>query len=131
MLQKSFRFACLLGFVSALFPAFVISAQDAGFALRTSVNYRTQRATLPLTEAQRKQADDLARDALHAAPAERYGNAVQTYYHGFAVMRGLEWTPVYEMASPLEGRLDRPIGDPGKQIIHAEMPVCQPARCRN
>jgi hypothetical protein len=46
MLQKGFRFACRLGLVSALFPAFVISAQDAGFALRTSVNYRTQRALL-------------------------------------------------------------------------------------
>ena len=88
MLQKSFGFARLLGLVSALFPAFVVSAQHAGFALRTSVNYRTQRATL--TEVQRKQADDLARDALQATQAERYDGAVQAYYHGLAVMRGLE-----------------------------------------
>jgi hypothetical protein len=114
MLQKRFRFTGL-GLVSALYPVFVIAAQDASFTWRTSANYRTPRATLPLTETQRKQ-DDFARDAQHATQAKRYRDAVQAYYQGLAIMRGLEWTPVYEVASSLEGRVDRPIGEPGKQM---------------
>ena len=33
----------------------VLSAQDAGMVLRTSVTYNTEKATLPLTDDQRRQ----------------------------------------------------------------------------
>ena len=36
----------------------MLSAQDAGMVLRTSVTYNTQKATLPLTDDQRRRADE-------------------------------------------------------------------------
>ena len=63
--------------ILALFPGLVVSAQDAGMVLRTSVTYRTQRATLQLSEEQRKQADELARQAQAANQAQKYGEALR------------------------------------------------------
>ena len=39
----------------------MLSAQDAGMALRTSVGYNTQKASLPLTDEQRKRPTSSAR----------------------------------------------------------------------
>jgi len=100
----------------AVVPTLVVSAQDAGLALRTSVTYRTQRATLQLTEAQQKQADDLARQAQQATQARQYGDALRAYYHGLAVMRNQEWTPALEFATSLESALDHAMVEPGARI---------------
>ena len=99
--------------VLALAPALLVSAQDAGLVLRTSVTYRTQRQTLQLSEAQRAQADDLARQAQQANQARQYGDALRAYDHGLAVMRNQEWTPAFELASSLEGTLDHAMLEPG------------------
>jgi predicted esterase len=114
-----FRFAGL--FVLTLGP--VIYAQDAGMVLRTSVTYRTQRNTLQLTEEQRQQADQLARDAAQAGQAGKYGDAVRAYYHGLAVMRGVAWTPAFEFAAGLQGHLDHAVVDPGKPITVTLSPL--------
>src|SRR5690242_2616111 len=100
--MTTFRFARLLVF--ALGP--VLFAQDAGMVLRTSVTYRTQRNSLQLSEEQRQQADQLAREAIQANQAGKYGDAMRAYYHGLAAMRGVAWTPAYEFAASLQGRLD-------------------------
>ena len=50
-LQIRFALPCVLA--GGLF----LNAQDAGLALRTSVGYNTQKASLPLTDEQRKEAD--------------------------------------------------------------------------
>ena len=97
-------------------PALVLSAQDAGLVLRTSVTYRTQRATLQLTEPQQKQADDLARQAQQATQARQFGDALRAYYHGLAVMRNQEWTPALEFASSLDGALDHAVAEPGVHL---------------
>src|SRR5215469_5702550 len=99
-----------------LAPALVLSAQDAGLVLRTLVTYRTQRATLQLTEAQQKQADDLARQAQQATQARQYGDALRAYYHGLAVMRNQEWTPALEFATSLESALDHAMVEPSARI---------------
>jgi predicted esterase len=111
MSHRVFRLFRFLAVVPAL-----LSAQDAGLALRTSVTYRTQRATLQLTEAQQKQADDLARQAQQATQARQYGDALRAYYHGLAVMRNQEWTPAFEFASALDGALDHAMVEPGARI---------------
>jgi predicted esterase len=119
MLPQLFRRARIL----LLVPAFVLSAQDASLVLRTSVTYRTQRATLPLTDAQKKQADDLARQAQEAGQAQRYGDAMRAYYQGLALMRNQEWTPAFELASSLEGRLDHAMLEPGKRVMVTLTPL--------
>uniref|UniRef100_Q029Y4 Putative esterase n=1 Tax=Solibacter usitatus (strain Ellin6076) TaxID=234267 RepID=Q029Y4_SOLUE len=93
-----------------------LSAQDAGIVLRTSVTYNTQKATLQLTEEQRKQADELSRQAQQANQAGKYGDAMRSLYHGLAVMRKVEWTPAFEFASSLQGKLDHAIVEPGAQV---------------
>ena len=94
----------------------VLNAQDAGMVLRTSVGYNTQKASLPLTDQQRKEADRLGRDAQSAAQARKYGEAMRDYNQGVAVMRNIAWTPAYELAVSLQGRLDHAIAAPGKAV---------------
>ena len=67
----------------------ILSAQDAGMVLRTSVTYNTQKATLPLTDAQRRKADELLREAQQSNGAGKYGDAMRSLYQGLAVMRNV------------------------------------------
>jgi hypothetical protein len=66
----------------ALFPSLAVFAQDAGMVLRTSVAYNTQRASLPLSDEQRQQAEALGRKAQQANQARQYGDALRFYYQG-------------------------------------------------
>jgi hypothetical protein len=93
-------------FSSLILTAGLVLAQDAPMVLRTSVTYRTQRNSLTLSDEQRQQADQLSRDAEQANRDGKYGEAIRAYYHGLAVMRGISWTPAFEFASSLQGRLD-------------------------
>src|ERR1039458_1857441 len=101
----------------------VLSAQDAGMVLRTSVTYNTQKATLPLTGGQRSQADELGRQAQQANQAGQYGDALRFLYHGLAVMRGVPWTPAFEFASALQGKLDHAIVEPGTPVTVTLAPL--------
>ena len=94
----------------------ILSAQDAGMVLRTSVTYNTQKATLPLTDDQRRQADELVREAQQANGAGKYGDAMRSLYQGLAVMRNVPWTPAFEFATSLQGKLDHAIVEPGAQV---------------
>src|SRR6266480_3017706 len=89
-----------------LIPGLVLSAQDASLVLRTSVGYRTQRNNPQLTDEQRQQADQFAREAEQANQAGKFGDAMRSYQHGMAAMRGVAWTPELEFASSLQGKLD-------------------------
>ena len=91
-------------------------AQDAGMVLRTSVTYNTQKATLQLTDDQRHKADELSREAQQANRDGRYGEAIHCLYQGLAVMRNVPWTPAFEFASSLQGKLDHAIVEPGTQV---------------
>jgi len=84
--------------------------------LSTSVAYNTQRASLPLSDDQRAQAEDLGRKAQQAGLAGHFGDALRYYYQGQAVMRNVPWTPGLEFASSLQGRLDHALAEPGKQV---------------
>src|SRR5258708_20068739 len=101
----------------------VLSAQDAGMVLRTSVTYNTQKATLQLTDDQRHKADELSREAQQANQAGKYGDAVRSLYQGLAVMRNVPWTPAFEFASSLQGKLDHAIVDPGAQVTLTLTPL--------
>ena len=114
--------------IAALVPGLVVSAQDAGMVLRTSVTYRTQRATLELSEEQRKQADELARQAQAANQAQKYGEAIRDYYEGLAIMRSQDWTPAFEFASSLEARLDHQMVEPGQRVTLSLRPLYTSAR---
>src|SRR6516162_2296812 len=94
----------------------VLYAQDASMVLRTSVTYRTQRNTLTLSDEQRQQADQFSREAEQANRDGKYAEAIRSYYHGMAVMRGVSWTPAFEFASSLQGRLDHAIAAPGATV---------------
>jgi len=92
-------------------------------ALRTSVGYNTQRASLPLTPEQKQQAEKLGQDAQRASQAGKYGEAMRDYAEGTAVMRNIPWTPAYELASSLQGHLDHAIAEPGKSVIVTLTPL--------
>ncbi len=120
----------LLPVAIALVLAFglVLSAQDAGLVLRTSVTYNTQKATLPLSGDQRRQADELSREAQQASQAGKYGDALRSLHHGLAVMRNVAWTPAFEFASSLQGKLDHAIVEPGGQVTVTLTPLYASAR---
>ena len=101
----------------------VLSAQDAGMVLRTSVTYNTEKATLPLTDDQRRQADELGRQAQQANRSGQYGDALRFLYQGLAVMRNVPWTPALEFASSLQGKLDHAIIQPGARVTVTLTPL--------
>ena len=105
-----------LTFSVALSGGLLLNAQDAGLVLRTSVGYNTQKASLPLTDEQRKEADRLSQEAQRAAQARQYGDAMRDYNEGMAVMRNIPWTPAYELAASLQGKLDHAMVAPGKRV---------------
>jgi predicted esterase len=101
----------------------VLYAQDASMVLRTSVTYRTQRNSLTLSDEQRQQADQLSRDADQANREGKFGEAIRSYYHGLAVMHGVSWTPDFELASSLQGRLDHALAAPGDMVTVTLSPL--------
>jgi len=84
--------------------------------LSTSVTYNTQRASLPLSDEQRRQAEDLGEKGQQAGLAGQFSDALRYYYQGQAVMRGVPWTPGLEFASSLQGRLDHALVEPGIHV---------------
>ena len=123
----------LIGFAFPLILAggLVLNAQDAGLVLRTSVGYNTQKASLPLTDQQRKEADRLGQEAQRAAQARQYGDAMRDYNQGAAIMRNIPWTPAYELAVSLQGRLDHAIVEPGKSVSVTLAPLYSDNREQN
>lgn len=91
-------------------------AQDAGMVLRTSVGYRTQKASRPLTAEQKKEADRLEALAVEANRDRKYGEAMRNLYHGLTLMNGAEWTPALEMAAALQAKADHAILAPGNSV---------------
>ncbi len=94
-----------------------LRAQDAGLALSTSVGYNTQRLSLKLTPEQAKEAERLGTEATAATRSGKYGDALNDYAHGIAVMHSVEWTPDVELASALRGKLDHAMIAPGKVTV--------------
>jgi pimeloyl-ACP methyl ester carboxylesterase len=113
----------LLAFPLVLAVGPALFAQDAGMVLRTSVTYNTQKATLQLTGDQRQQADELLRQAQQATQAGKYGDAMRSLYQGLAVMRNVPWTPAFEFASSLQGKLDHAMVEPGSQVTVTLAPL--------
>ncbi len=91
--------------------------------LRTSVTYNTQKATLPLTDDQRRRAEELLREAQQSNGAGKYGDAMRSLYQGLAVMRNVPWTPAFEFASSLQGKLDHSLVEPGAQVSVKLIPL--------
>jgi predicted esterase len=112
----------------ALGWSIVLYAQDASLTLRTSVTYNTQRATLTLSDEQRKQAEQLGRDAQAASQAGKFGDAMRDYYQGMALMHNVTWTPVYEFDSSLRAGLDHAIVEPGSQVSLTLTPLYKTGR---
>jgi len=114
MLLCNRRTLCLVA--PALFAG-SLWAQVAGLALSTSVGYNTQRLSLKLSPEQAKEAERLGREATAATRAGNYGDALNDYAHGMAVMHNVEWTPEVELASALRGKLDHAMISPGKVTV--------------
>src|SRR5664279_697338 len=115
----------LLPFAIALVLAFglTLSAQDAGMVLRTSVTYNTQKATLPLTDDQRRQADEFLLEARQASQAGKPGDGMRSLFHGLAMMRNVPWTPAFEFVSGLQGKPDHAMVAPGAQVVVTLAPL--------
>ena len=101
----------------------VLYAQDASLVLRTSVTYRTQRNSLTLSDEQRQKADQLSREAEQANREGKFGEAIRAYYHGMAVMHDVSWTPGFEFAAALQGRLDHAVAAPGEPVTITLSPL--------
>jgi pimeloyl-ACP methyl ester carboxylesterase len=112
-------------FVSTLLLAggVLLNAQDASMVLRTSVTYRTQRNSLPLDDAQKQEADKLMAEANQAEQAGNHREAIHDMYHGLAVMNKVPWTPEYEFAASLQGKLDHAVVDPASRITVTLSPL--------
>jgi predicted esterase len=101
----------------------VLFAQDASLVLRTSVSYNTQKATLPLTDEQRRQAEELSRQAQQANQAGKYGDAMRSLNQGMALMHNVAWTPALEVAASLQGKLDHAMVEPGASVTVTLSPL--------
>jgi poly(3-hydroxybutyrate) depolymerase len=106
--MRTLRLVFLLSILSAAIPA-----QDGGVALSTSVTYNTLRLSLKLTPEQAKEAARLGTEAAAAMRAGRFGESMNLFAQGTAVMRGVDWTPDVEYASSLRAKLDHAIAAPG------------------
>ncbi|MBM3729064.1 MAG: hypothetical protein FJW40_27015 [Acidobacteria bacterium] len=93
-----------------------VLALDSGTVLRTLVGYNTSKASLPLSEEQRKEADRLAAEAQKAGLAGNLGEAMRLLYRGMAVMNGAAWTPPLEFAASLEAKADHQVVRPGQTV---------------
>jgi predicted esterase len=109
--------------LSCALAAGLLNAQDAGLVLRTSVGYNTQRASLPLTDQQRTEAERLGREAQQAAQSGKFGVAMKDYQQGAAIMRKIDWTPAYELVVSLQAKLDHAIVEPGKPVTVTLTPL--------
>jgi len=94
--------------------------------LSTSVGYNTQRASLPLTEDQRKEADRLGQQAQQQNRDRHYADAMRSYQQGTAVMHKVPWTPSVELASSLRGRVDHAMLESGKRVTVSLAPLYPP-----
>lgn len=115
-MKRASRIQCLRGLWPLLLLASLLHAQDAGMVLRTSVTYNTQKATLPLTPEQRREAEDLQAQAQEANRAGDYANAMRLMHHGLAVMAHSPWTPAREFASSLTVKVDHAVLEPGRPV---------------
>lgn len=101
----------------------IAAAQDAEMVLSTSVRYTAMRASLPLNEDQRKEADGLRAEAMQLGFSGKPGEAMRNLYRGMAVMRGARWTPALELASSLEPKLEHHLVAPGGAIALTLKPL--------
>src|SRR5260370_25137768 len=123
------RFLCLRSIILVAFGVGLF-AQDASLVLRTSVGYNTQKASLPLTDDQKKEADRLGQEAQRAGFAGKYGDAMRLYFQGMAVMNKVEWTPAVEFAASLQPKLDHAMVEPGSRINLSLAPLYPSERAR-
>jgi pimeloyl-ACP methyl ester carboxylesterase len=92
-------------------------------ALRTSVGYNTERASLQLSDDQKKEAERLGQEAQREAAAGRYGEAMRRYQQGTAVMHGATWSPALELADSLQEKLDHALIEPGQKVTVSLVPL--------
>lgn len=115
-MRKSVRLV-VTSLVVCLGYAGSLLAQDAALALSTSVGYNTQRLSLQLSDAQKAEAARLGEEATKATRAGKYGDALNDYAHGMAVMHGVDWNADAEYASALRAKLDHAMLAPGKATL--------------
>ncbi|HLG13207.1 MAG TPA: prolyl oligopeptidase family serine peptidase [Blastocatellia bacterium] len=115
MIARPVRRSLLLGAVvfSCVLAAF---AQDAGQVLRTSVGFNTLRNSTALSDERRGEIDKLAKLAQAANAAGKFGDALKHYYHGIALLRGNEWTPLRALESSLTLKLDHAVIEPSQTV---------------
>jgi pimeloyl-ACP methyl ester carboxylesterase len=104
----------------------LLLVQDAGSVLRSFVSYNAQKASLPLSEDQRKEADRLGAEAQKAGAGGNYAEATRLLHRGLAVMQGAAWTSTLEFAASLEARADHAIARPGQALAMTLRPVYAP-----
>jgi predicted esterase len=114
--MKLMRRITLLLALCALSVSSAVWAQDAGMVLGASVGYNTQRLSLPLSDEQKKQAEQFGQEAQQENRAGHYGEAMRRYHEGTAVMHSVAWTPQVELASALQGHLDHSMLEGGKRV---------------
>jgi predicted esterase len=102
---------------AGVFCAGSLFGQTAELALSTSVGYNTQRLSLPLSPEQGKEAERLGNEATKATRAGKFGEALDDYAHGQAVMHKIDWTPDVEYASALRAKIDHGMAAPGKVTV--------------
>ena len=94
----------------------VLLAQDAELVLRTTVGYSTMLASRQMTDEVKAEAQKLGQAARVAAANGRYGEAMQSYAQGTALMLGQEWTPAVEFTAGLRAKADHAVVAPGTLI---------------
>ncbi|MFN9460028.1 MAG: prolyl oligopeptidase family serine peptidase [Acidobacteriota bacterium] len=94
----------------------VLLGQDAELVLRTTVGYSTMLASRKMSDEVKAEAQKLGQAARVAAANGRYGEAMQSYAQGTALMLGQEWTPAAEFTAGLRAKANHAIVAPGALV---------------
>jgi len=112
------RFARILILAVALFGCCIPSlAQDQKQVLEATVNFAIIKSRASADK--RAEVDQLGQKAQSAATAGNYSEALKDYYHAFALIRNVPWTPASAVAASLSVRIDQTVSEPG-QTIHVD-----------
>ena len=93
-----------------------VTAEDAGWVLRTSAAYNAAVRGLDLAPEVRERVDALAKGANRANATGNHGQALKLLHEGMALMRGHEWTPAMALAASLLPSLDHAVWEPGQKV---------------
>ncbi|MBV9506842.1 MAG: alpha/beta fold hydrolase [Acidobacteriia bacterium] len=92
------------------------AAQSSAAVRAAAIAVESQKQGPGVSDAQRQESDRLEGQAQRETQTGRFSEALRDYAHALAVLRNASWTPVLELASSIEARVDHVMLDIGQPV---------------